>query len=116
MAKPKRDKPKDSDSEKDRMSVTALKSHIKRYRHTCVELELTESELFALLVTMHCGGVHARNISEELRAAAAGQGRAGDSEPAAPVVRINGLTNRIGDIARRASAPHDDALDSLSSD
>jgi len=34
----------------------------------------------------------------------------------APTVRIPSVTNRIGDIARRASAPHDDALDGLVSD
>ena len=33
-----------------------------------------------------------------------------------PVVRITGVTNRIGDIARRAHAPVDDALNSLTSE
>ena len=46
-----------------------------------------------------------------------GQGRgAWDSEPAAPVVRIPTVTNRIGDIARKSAAPVDDALESLATD
>lgn len=42
-----------------------------------------------------------------------GQGRGGDDQN---VVRINGVTNRIGDIARRAAGPVDSALESLGQD
>ena len=43
-----------------------------------------------------------------------GQGRAGD-DPAL-TVRIAGVTNRIGEIARKSAAPIDDALESLGQD
>lgn len=42
-----------------------------------------------------------------------GQGRGDD---AAPTVRITGVTNRIGEIARKAAAPVDDALEQLGQD
>jgi hypothetical protein len=43
-----------------------------------------------------------------------GQGRGGDDP--APTVRITGVTNRIGEIARKSAAPIDDALESLGQD
>jgi hypothetical protein len=47
----------------------------------------------------------------------AGQGGADDTDsgiaPSGPTVRIAGVSNRIGEIARRASAPVDDALENL---
>lgn len=46
----------------------------------------------------------------------AGQGRGLESDPPAPTVRISGVTNRIGEIARRASGPVDDAIDGLVSE
>lgn len=42
-----------------------------------------------------------------------GQSRGDD---AAPTVRIAGVTNRIGEIARKSAAPIDDALESLGQD
>lgn len=71
------------------------------------------SEFVTAWVNREFSGVHIRGLDKSDQA---GQGRAGDSEPAAQTVRIPTVTNRIGDIARRASAPHDDALDSLRSD
>lgn len=43
-----------------------------------------------------------------------GQGRGADDLP--PTVRINGVPNRLDDIARRAHKPVDDAIESLGQD
>jgi hypothetical protein len=106
VAKPKAPKQRDQESAKSRLYLTVETALLKRFKHTAVDLGLSESELFELLASMNCGGVHARGVSDELRAAAAGQGRAA-SDPA--VVRID----RIGQIARSAAAPVDRALESL---
>lgn len=50
---------------------------------------------------------------ETIDPAVPGQGRADDP---APTVRINGVTNRIGEIARKAAAPVDNVLETLGQD
>ena len=119
MAKPKAPKLRDQESAKVRISLTVDAALLKRYRHAAVELDLTESELFERLAAIHFAAVHARGVSDALRSSMAidpGQGRAGDPEPPAPTVRISGITNRIGDIARKSAAPIDDAIDGLVSE
>ena len=71
------------------------------------------SEFVTAWVNREFSGVHIRGLD---KADQAGQGRAGDSEPAAPTVRIPTVTNRIGDIARKSAAPVDDALDQLANE
>jgi len=113
VAKPKASKQREQEPAKSRLYLTVDSALLKRYKHTAVDLGMSESDLFELFASMHCGGVHARGVSDELRAAAAGQGRAGDSEPAAQTVRIPNVTDRIGLIARKSTAPVDDAIDGL---
>lgn len=118
MAKPRAPKQRDQESAKVRISLTVDPALLKRYRHAAVELDMTESELFERLAAMHFGGVHARGVSDSLRnsiMSGAGQGSGSEIDQASPVVRIPNVTNRIGDIARRASAPVDDAIDGLAS-
>ena len=71
------------------------------------------SEFVTAWVNREFSGVHIRGLDKSDQA---GQGRAGDSEPPAQTVRISGITNRIGDIARRAAAPVDDAIDGLANE
>jgi hypothetical protein len=85
------------------------------YRLKCAALghRLDLSEFVTAWVNREFSGVHIRGLD---KADQAGQGRAGDAEPAVPTVRIPSVQNRLNDIARRASAPHDDALDRLVSE
>jgi hypothetical protein len=98
---------------REKVQLSLLESQAKRLRIVAAELGLDMSEVVGQLIDGKYSGVHVRGLDKSDQA---GQGRAGDSEPTAPVVKISGITNRIGDIARRASAPHDDALDGLVSD
>ena len=113
MAKPKASKQREQEPAKSRLYLTVDSALLKRYKHTAVDLGMSESDLFELFASMHCGGVHARGVSDELRAAAAGQGSGAPIEPQAQIVRIPNVTNRIGDIARKSTAPVDDAIDGL---
>jgi len=116
VAKPKAPKQRDQEPAKTRLYLTVDSALLKRFRHTAVDLGMSESELFELFAAMHCGGVHARGVSDELRAAAAGQGSGAPIEPPAQTVRISGITNRIGDIARKSAAPVDDAIEGLANE
>lgn len=119
MAKRKPTKSRESEPEKSRLAVTALTTNIKRWRHAAVDLDMTESELFDRVTEVLFSGFHARGMPDSTRALLlnpAGQGSGATIDQAAPTVRISGVTNRIGDIARRSTAPVDDALDSLVSE
>jgi len=63
--------------------------------------------------------LHIQNLSKS-PFFGAGQGSSQDDHDttttAAPVVKIGGITNRIGDIARRSAAPVDSALDDYASE
>ena len=71
------------------------------------------SEFVTAWVNREFSGVHIRGLD---KSDPTGQGRAGDFEPSAPTVRISGITNRIGDIARKSAAPIEDAIDGLVSE
>lgn len=119
MAKPRRDKPRESTPAKTRMTHTVDTALAKRFRHAAVDLDLTESELFERVIALLFSGVHARGMSDSVRASllsGAGQGSGSDLEPSAPVVKIPSVTDRIGQIARRSTAGHDDALDGLANE
>ena len=116
MAKPKASKQREQEPAKTRLYLTVDTALLKRYKHTAVDLGMSESDLFELFASMHCGSVHARGVSDELRAAAAGQGSGAPIDQAAPVVRIQTVTDRIGDIARKSTAPVDDAIDGLANE
>jgi hypothetical protein len=118
VAKPKAPKQREQEPAKTRLYLTVDSALLKRFRHAAVELDVSESELFERLAAMHFGAVHARNVPENLRSATPDGGRAVgvDLEPTAPVVKISGITNRIGDIARRGSATHDQCLDNFVSE
>lgn len=120
MATPKRTKKQDaSQPEKVRVSHTVCSALYRRFRLTAADLDLSESELFELLMTMTVSGTHARGVSAELRAAA-GQGRGSDdpgltaqSVTIPQTVQFNRVSKDIGNIARSSTAPVDDAIDSL---
>lgn len=119
MAKRKPTKSRDAEPEKGRLAVTALTTNIKRWRHAAVDLDMTESELFDRVTEVLFSGFHARGMSESVRATLlnpAGQGGGATIDQAAPTVRISGVSNRIGDIARRAAAPVDDAIDDIANE
>jgi len=118
VAKPRASKNRETPPAKVRLCLTVDSALVKRYRHAAVDLDLTESELFERLAELHFGGVHARNVVDpSLVVSPLQQGRGGsDLEPTAPVVKISGITNRIGDIARRGSATHDQCLENFTSD
>lgn len=119
MAKPKASKQRDSESSKSRFYLTADSAIAKRYRHAAVDLDLSESELFERMVTMLFGAVHARGVSDSVRAAilnGAGQGSGAPIDQTPPTVRIQTVTNRIGDIARKSAAPVDDAIDDIANE
>lgn len=119
MAKPKRDKPRETTPAKVRLTHTVDAALAKRFRHAAVDLDLTESELFERVVTVLFSGVHARGMSESVRASllsGAGQGSGSDLESSPPVVRIQTASDRIGQIARKSVANVDDALDGLTND
>lgn len=88
MGKPKAVKRREQ-SAKTRLYLTVDSALLKRYKHTAVDLGMSESELFELLASMHCGGVYARGVSDDLKASA---------------------------IARRAHAPVDTVLGQLGQD
>lgn len=118
MAKPRRDKPRETTPAKVRLTHTVDAALAKRFRHAAVDLDLTESELFERVVTLLFSGVHARGMTESVRASLlseSGQGSGAPIDQAVPTVKIAGISNRIGEIARRASAGHDDALDEIAS-
>lgn len=85
------------------------------YRLKCAALgsRMELSEFVTAWVNKEFSGVHIRGLD---RSESAGQGRAGDQEQSAPVVRIQTVANRIGDIARKSTAPVDDAIDGLVSE
>ena len=97
-----------------RMQISPQAEAVRRFRLAAVSLNLSETELFERLVELNFPGLHLQNLS---KAPFFGAGQGGDeSEQASPTVRITGVTNRISDIARRASAPVDDALENLAAD
>ena len=119
MAKPRRDKPRESTPAKVRLTHTVDSALAKRFRHAAVDLDLTESELFERVIALLFSGVHARGMTDSVRASLlteSGQGIGASAETPAPMVRIPGVQNRLNDIARRAHGPIDDALDGLVSE
>lgn len=119
MAKPKASKQREPEASKTRLYLTTDSVLAKRFRHAAVDLDLTESELFERVVAVLFSGVHARGMSESVRASllsGAGQGSVSDTESPSPTVRIPGVQSRLNDIARRAHGPIDDALDGLVSE
>jgi hypothetical protein len=122
VAKPRRDKPRESTPAKVRLTHTVDAALAKRFRHAAVDLDLTESELFERVVALLFSGVHARGMTESVRASLLN-----DSPPPAgeylqqggapvPTVRIPSVQNRLNDIARKAHGPIDDALDNFVSE
>jgi hypothetical protein len=71
------------------------------------------SEFVTAWVNREFSGVHIRGLDKSDQA---GQGRAGQGELSAPVVRIPSVQNRLDAIARKAHGPHDDALDNFVSE
>jgi hypothetical protein len=98
--------------ERDKVQLSLLKSQSKRLRLVAAELGIDMSEVVGQLIDTHYPSVHIRGLD---KADPAGQGRAGQDEPPVPTVRISGVSNRIGEIARRSTAGHDDALDEIAS-
>lgn len=99
--------------ERDKVQLSLLKSQSKRLRLVAAELGVDMSEVVGQLIDTHYPGVHIRGLDKSDQA---GQGRAGQGEPSAPVIRIPGVQNRLDDIARRAHKPVDDALDGIVSE
>jgi hypothetical protein len=106
-----------NESARIRLQLSPQAEFAKRFRLAAVSLNLSETELFERLVDLNFPGLHLQNLSRS-PFFGAGQGGGDDAEspasPSGPTVRISGVTNRIGDIARRAAAPVDDALENLS--
>lgn len=105
-----------SKSARIRLQLSPQTEFAKRFRLAAVSLNLSETELFERLVDLNFPGLHLQNLS---RSPFFGAGLGGGDEvdsvsaPAGPTVRISGVSNRIGEIARRAAAPVDDALENL---
>lgn len=99
--------------QREKVQLSLLESQAKRLRIVAAELGVDMSEIVGQLIDAKYSGVHVRGLDRNDQA---GQGRAGDSEPPAQTVRISGITNRIGDIARKSAAPVDDAIDGLVSE
>lgn len=122
MAKPRRDKPRDTTPAKVRLTHTVDAALAKRFRHAAVDLDLTESELFERVVTLLFSGVHARGMTESVRASlldgvppSAGETLQQGGSPV-QTVRIPSVQNRLDEISRRAHKPIDDALNGLVSE
>ena len=101
-----------NDSARIRLQLSPQAEFAKRFRLAAVSLNLSETELFERLVDLNFPGLHLQNLSRS-PFFGAGQGGSDDTDSATPTVRIAGVANRIGDIARRAAAPVDDALENL---
>ena len=111
--------PRETTPAKVRLTHTVDAALAKRFRHAAVDLDLTESELFERVIGLPFSGVHARGMTESVRASllsGAGQGSGSDLEPTVPTVKIQTVTNRLNDIARKAHGPIDDALDNFVSE
>lgn len=105
-----------NESARIRLQLSPQAEFAKRFRLAAVSLNLSETELFERLVDLNFPGLHLQNLSRSpFFGAGQGGGDDADSPPASggATVRIAGVSNRIGDIARRASAPVDDALENL---
>lgn len=74
------------------------------------------SEFVTAWVNREFSGVHIRGLDKSEQVLPSRQGSGSDHEPPVPTVKIPNVTNRIGDIARRSTAGHDDALDGLVSE
>ena len=114
--KPAKSTSRPNESARIRLQLSPQAEFAKRFRLAAVSLNLSETELFERLVDLNFPGLHLQNLSRS-PFFGAGQGSGDDTDspalPAGPTVRISGVTNRIGDIARRAAAPVDDALQNL---
>lgn len=99
--------------QREKVQLSLLESQAKRLRIVAAELGVDMSEIVGQLIDAKYSGVHVRGLD---RNDPAGQGRAGDSETPAQTVRIPNVTDRIGQIARKSTAPVDDALDQLSNE
>lgn len=117
--KPAKPANRPSESARVRLQLSPQTEAVRRFRLAAVSLNLSETELFERLIDLNFPGLHLQNLSRS-PFFGAGQGGSDDAEstplPSGPTVRISGVTNRIGDIARRASAPVDDALENLAND
>ena len=105
-----------SESARIRLQLSPQAEFAKRFRLAAVSLNLSETELFERLVDLNFPGLHLQNLSRSpFFGAGQGCGDEADSvsAPAGPTVRISGVSNRIGEIARRAAAPVDDALENM---
>ena len=105
-----------SESARIRLQLSPQAEFAKRFRLAAVSLNLSETELFERLVDVNFPGLHLQNLSRSpFFGAGQGGGDESDSAPSGggPTVRISGVSNRIGEIARRAAAPVDDALENL---
>jgi hypothetical protein len=116
--KPAKPVTRSSETARIRLQLNPQADFAKRFRLAAVSLNLSETELFERLVDLNFPGLHLQNLSRS-PFFGAGQGGGEDCEPGSgpgsPTVRIAGVSNRIGEIARRAAAPVDDALDNLAS-
>jgi hypothetical protein len=111
--KPAKPTGRPSESARIRLQLSPQAELAKRFRLAAVSLNLSDTELFERLVDLNFPGLHLQNLSRS-PFFGAGQGGGDETEaPAGPTVRIAGVSNRIGEIARRAAAPVDDALDNL---
>lgn len=108
-----------TESPKQRVQITASADSVKKFRIAAVSMGMSESDLFEKLMELNFPGLHVGNMSKS-PFFGAGQGSSQDDQDttttAAPVVKIGGITNRIGDIARRSAAPVDSALDDFASE
>lgn len=114
--KPAKPTGRPSESARIRLQLSPQAELAKRFRLAAVSLNVSETELFERLVDLNFPGLHLQNLSRS-PFFGAGQGGVDEGEtgavPGGPTVRIAGISNRIGEIARRASAPVDDALENL---
>lgn len=114
--KPAKPTGRPSESARIRLQLSPQAELAKRFRLAAVSLNLSDTELFERLVDLNFPGLHLQNLSRS-PFFGAGQGGSDETEAPAgsngPTVRIAGVSNRIGEIARRAAAPVDDALDNL---
>lgn len=100
-------------TQREKVQLSLLDYQARRLRIVAAELGVDMSEVIGQLIDAKYSGVHVRGLD---RSDAAGQGRAGESEPASPMVRIPGVQNRLDEIVRRAHKPVDDAIDGLVSE
>lgn len=105
-------------SQNEKVQLSLPPATLKRLRIAAAELGLDMSEVVTGLIDARFSGVHVRGMNPGTPpSAGAGQGSGTEEfEPNSTVVKISGVTNRIGDIARRSTAPIDSAIEGLDSE